>query len=504
LAEYKILLERSAAWARWFGRRGHAVALAAVVVASLAFRVYVSQRCSLWLDEVWTRHDASVAWPDLLEGASREHPPLMFWFVRGAMALFGTSETALRAPSLLFGCVLLVAVYLLCLELELGATHALLVVASLAVSPFFVRHATEARHYSMFPAFTTLATLFTLRLLRAPGNFGALVGFALSAAASAATHYFGLAYAGALIGTLGVGSFSAWRNGAPRLHLSLRTALVFGALALVLGTVTFRALMLARFYSEHTVGLRGRDLLGSLLHEFSFFDGRPLASRAEPFVAAAGLLFIGLRLRGIARILPFALAFVPCAGALFISSGHSVAPRYLAPSFVFYQLGAAAAVLLLWDLVRGGSARLTTWSALRSVVGAPVLVLPLALRLAQYPAGYGVQGSYYAGLKAYFRGERANHTALVVYPHFPGEFIMGLQYGVDVPMMSLERFRPIEGVDRYVVAEFERPSRARDLQNELNQQLRISPRQWRTLPIVPLAKTEFQPAVHARIVELRP
>jgi 4-amino-4-deoxy-L-arabinose transferase-like glycosyltransferase len=489
---------RAAAATRW-----HAVALLAIVLASLALRNYVSRHSSLWLDEIWTRHDSALSWPELLRGPSREHPPLMFVLVRLSTAVFGTSEAVLRAPSFFFGCVLLVAVYYLCLELRFRPTSALVVVASFAIAPFFVRHATEARNYAMFAAFTTLATLFTLRLLRVPDDFRSLVGFALSAALAAATHYFGVAYSGALVGVLALEGLLAWRRRASPLRIQRRSLFVVAGLMLVLGAVTARAIWLAHFYSTHTVGPPARHLFASILGEFSFLSAPPLAPKVEPFVAAAGLLAVGFRLRGMARVIPFALAFVPCALALLVSSGHAMAPRYLAPSFVFYQLGAATAVLEVCERIAGGG----SFGVVRLLRGVPALLLlalPFAARVAQYPQGYSLGGYYFAGLQAYFRDARNQQTGLVVFPHFPGEFLLRQGYPVDVPLQSLESFEPLPGVKRYLVAEFERPSQGLQFEDELSKRLHVSRRKWRATPVLALPKTKFQPAVRARVVAFEP
>jgi hypothetical protein len=486
---------KNAAMTRW-----PVVALAAIVIASLAFRVYVSNHCSLWLDEVWTVHDTEVSWLDLLRGASREHPPLMYWFVRASMALFGTSELALRVPSLLFGCGLLVAVYFLCLELELRPPGALVVVAWLAISPFFVRHATEARHYAMFPALTVLATLFTLRLLRRPDDFGAFVGFAVSAAAAAATQYFGLAYAAALLGVLAWQRFFSWRRGEFSWRISRRVAVVGGLCAAVYLIIVVQAFGLAHFYAHHRIGPRTGRLDLGLLSEFSFLHQSPLATKIEPFVAAAGLVILGVRLRGIARVVPFALAFAPCAAVFLISSGHRVMPRYVAPSFVFYQLGAAVFVVELAGFIAGHASGFAVWRVLRALPAALVLLLPFVVRLREYPAGYGAGLDFYTGLQNYLKWH--DDTALVVYPKFPGEFIVRNGYPVNVPLQTLEDFKPIPGVHHYLVAEFERPSMRRDFGDELAHHFGMSRRRLRALRPLPLPRTQFQPAVHARLLTI--
>jgi 4-amino-4-deoxy-L-arabinose transferase-like glycosyltransferase len=487
-------------------KRRHAAAyaavLAAIVVASLAFRIHVSKNCSLWLDEVWTLHDASAPLPELLRGPSREHPPLMFWFVRWSMDLFGTSETALRAPSLLFGCVLLVAVYFLCLELGYSRILGLLVVASFAFSPFVLRHGTEARHYAILPAFTTLATLFAFCLLRAPDDFGNLAGFAVSAAGAAATHYFGLAYAAALIGALVVGTLWPRRHALRSLRISRSRAIVLGLLALALAVVAWQELNLVRFYKTHRIGPQPHDLWSNILWEFSFLHQSQRAAKIEAFVAAAGLILLGLRLRGIARIIPFALAFAPCAGALLISTGHGVAPRYLAPSFVFYQLGAVVLPVEIALGVRRGGERFRLASILCGVAGGAALLFVLVVRLREYPLGYGAGRYYYAGLQRYFRDGQNRRTALIVSPQFPGQFIVESGYPVDVPVQALENFKPIPGVKSYLLAEFPPSSRERQIEIELGRRLHLSPHQVKKLPVVELEKTKFQPAVRARLIRV--
>jgi hypothetical protein len=477
----------------------HVCVLACVVLASLVLRVHVSKLCSLWLDEVWTRHDASVPWPDLLRGPSREHPPLMYVLVRVALDVFGSSDLALRGVSLSFGCALLVAVYLLCLELALTKVEALVTVASFALAPFFMHHAIEARHYAMVSTFTTLELVFVLRLLRDPHDFRALVGAALSAGAAAATHYFGLIYACCLLGALVVGTFPSWRHTLEPPRPRARVAVVLGALGLVLALVALRAVWLFVFYRTHAIGPHPRDLEGSILADFAFLPTRRGAA-VQPFLAALGLVLLGVRQRAIARILPFAMGLPPLALALVLSSGHAVSPRYLAPSWVLYQLGSAATFIAVTRVLRSGS---RLWlQVVGTVLAAPVVLVPLALRVAEYPSGYGIGGSYYAGLQDFFASSRGHGTALVVYPRFPGAFIVQGAYPVTAPLVALDEFEPVPGVKRYLVAEFERQSHVSDLEALVERHFHVSRREWRRLPVVHLPRTPFQPPVRARVVEL--
>jgi len=494
------LIEARGGWRGTLARRRYEVLLGCVVLLSLVMRVYASLRCSFWLDEVWTLQDSGQPWPLVLRGPSREHPPLMYWLVRLSMNAFGTSETAVRLTSLAFGCVLLVATYYLCLELEFDPPAALIVVVSVALAPFFLNHAIEARQYAMMPAFTTLATVFTLRLLRRPTDTGSLVGLAVSGAGAVLTHYFALAYVLALLGALAVGTVRTW---APRLwsrRVGWKSVLVLAALALVIGCVAFGALRLVTFYRSHRIGGRGGSLIDLLRLEFAFVWDAPRVVLVEPFVSAAGLVYVGLRVRGIARVIPFGLAFPPCALASLISTGHFVASRYLAPSFVFYQLGATSALLALWALVRGGEGIRPPWSWLRRALAAPLLIVPLFVRAAQYPAAFGTGRAYYEGLARYFTPARSRTTALVVFPRFPGRFIVEYGYPVKAPVIDLESFAPVPGVRDYLVADFGRANRRRELEQLVGRHFHVSPRRWEALPRVELDHTEFQGAVNARLL----
>jgi hypothetical protein len=496
---------------RWWHRlrettRRHAplLVLAAIVVLSLLFRLHVSSLCSLWLDEVLTHMDVTKPWPQVLHGPERVHPPLLFVLVKVVVQLFGGSETSLRAVSLLFGCVLLVAVYWLCLELGLKATRALAIVALLAITPFFIRHATEARHYALYPALGTLAAAATFRVLREPERLRFLVLFAASASAMAMTHYFGLAYAFALLGVILVGLLPHWRRVGFSARVTRVSALVLVLLFCVLVAVTLNALAVARFYSKPGSGdaTPWRGLLYTTVDEFSFIDEGQSAGMIQIPLAALGLLLIGWPLGGIARIVPAALGFVPCVLALFIRSGHFVAPRYLAPSWVLYHVGSCAALFAAGDRLRALLVKAP--ARLGPLLAWGTLAVPLAFRLAEYPNGYGAGTQYYRGLQRYFVEHLASNTRLVAFDGGFGERIMGIEYSVGSLPLRLETFRRVPGIERYLVAEFHTASDVRQarLESLVQARLGLSPEAWRELPLLDLPETIYQPAVRARIVEL--
>jgi hypothetical protein len=495
-------------WARarlwpWLTTQRYAILLAIIVGASLAFRVHVSRACSLWFDEITTLEDCYAPWPVLLRGPSRENPALSFWLVRLATELFGRSDTAVRSISLVFGCVLLVAAYRLCRELEISAPRALLVVASLAVTPFFSKHATEARPYALVIALVTFGAVFALRLIRGPFALRPLIGLAVCSTAASATHYFALGYALALWGAVALGTVRAWRPRALPVRARIATAAVLAASLLVFGIIAANIVALSRWYSSHFLGGRAHHFSDHALWQtFSFVKEPSWPVEFEAAAAAFGLVLVAVRRRGIAGLTPLLLAFAPVGVAKLLSSGHFIAPRYLAPSLVFYHLGRvavlfAAADLLAWALARIGRFRR------RFDLAWLFLIAPFWLRLAEYPNGFGVGQRYYAGLQDYFQGERARDTALVVFIGYSGRRIMNMQYPVP-HLETLEQFQPIAGIRRYLIAEF--PSSDRRLGAKfgplLERHFGLTLAQWKHLRRVPLAATRYQPAVPARLVML--
>jgi hypothetical protein len=484
-------------------RRPQASALTVLVLVSLVFRVYVSHACSLWLDEDYTHVEIGRSWPVVLAGPEPAHPPLFFILTKLATLPFGYSETALRATSFAAGCVLLVAVYWLCLELELTAWRSLAVVALLAITPFFMNQAIEARMYALYSALAALAVVCMLRLLREPRRLGYLLGFALCVGAMAATHYFGLAYAFALLGALASGMIPRWRQVELTPRRGLCVAVVLAALVGVLAAVLLRAVALASFYSKTKSGGGSgpwQELLDQILREFSFIGASDAAAKVELALTAAGLVLLARSLRGIARIVPLALAFCPCIGALFITSGHFVAPRYMAPSWIFFHIGACVALFALVDAVRRVLA--TRASKLGLSLACALVLVPVAWRLAEYPTRWGTGESDYRGLQRYFMEHLAPNTALVTFPGHAGIRMMQWEYPVNTRPIELEHFKRVPGIDRYLVAEIHLrgPARRLEFEHLIRRNFGLAPAVWRDLPLLDLPGTTFQPPVQARLL----
>jgi len=109
---------------------------------------------------------------DSLRALSRspEHAPLYFLLIRLWMGIWGSSVSAIRSLSVLCSLISLPALYWLCRELmgqaSAGQTIAQTAVGFLAISPFFVAYAQEARPYSLWLLTLLLCSTTLLRALR--------------------------------------------------------------------------------------------------------------------------------------------------------------------------------------------------------------------------------------------------------------------------------------------------------------------------------------------------
>ena len=120
-----------------------------VVVVGIVLR-FDGVTSSLWLDEFGTYWVVEGGFRSMLERswAFQGQSPLYYAFPWIAVQVFGDSELALRLPSLLFGCLSVVAVYW-CAHAIVGPVAGLYAAALVWLSVPSVQHAVEARPYSL-------------------------------------------------------------------------------------------------------------------------------------------------------------------------------------------------------------------------------------------------------------------------------------------------------------------------------------------------------------------
>ena len=136
---------------------------------------------------------------DTVKGLALEEPqiaPLYFIATRFWVQLFGDSVAVTRSMSAVFSLLALPCMYWLCLELFESSLTAWLSVSLLAVSPFQIVYAQEARPYSLFVLIILLSGAALLRAMRLKTNSS----WAIYAAIVALGFYSHLLFALVLLG----------------------------------------------------------------------------------------------------------------------------------------------------------------------------------------------------------------------------------------------------------------------------------------------------------------
>ncbi len=130
-------------------KHSHRLALLLILFFGYALRLYKLGAQSLWYDETVSAVLAQKAVSDLIAHTARDiHPPGYYLLLRGWTLLAGDSEFALAYFSLLFGALLIAAVYALG-QLLLNKHVALWAAGLAALSPYNVWYSQEVRMYTL-------------------------------------------------------------------------------------------------------------------------------------------------------------------------------------------------------------------------------------------------------------------------------------------------------------------------------------------------------------------
>jgi 4-amino-4-deoxy-L-arabinose transferase-like glycosyltransferase len=191
-----------------WNRTAEIVAVCLLVLLSAAVRIHHLDYDPLWIDELITAQHSSGSFGDVLNSLRHSRPakmPLDF-LVRSAALRVRHSEAALRAPSVVFGVLAVVALYFFARALFGNRPLAFLIALVLCINPTAVHYSQEARFYGWTiwmaiaiadvfwrlaekPAWTTALWLF------AAVSVGLLVNYLLATVVLAA----GIWYVGQLV-----------------------------------------------------------------------------------------------------------------------------------------------------------------------------------------------------------------------------------------------------------------------------------------------------------------
>lgn len=181
--------------------------LVVALVVGAALRLHRLGDESLWIDETFTvvvATELSVRELIVDLPAVEPHPPLYNLLMWGWVRLAGTSEAAVRFPSVVFGVAAIPLLYWLARSLFDRPTAGI-ATAFLVVAPFQIWYAQEARMYALLVFLTVLSYA---ALIRASTSYSRqrAVAYVVVATLLGYTHIYGLfvLLAGAL--------FLAWQN----------------------------------------------------------------------------------------------------------------------------------------------------------------------------------------------------------------------------------------------------------------------------------------------------
>ena len=164
--------------------------LITAVAVGLALRLVGLDAAPLWLDEVHTAKTIAKPLETMLVDWSGNHPPLYPLLMKAWAGIAGGSAYALRLPSVLATLVAIPLAAFAGARLG-GASVGRLTAWLTALSPYVLQHAKEARMYGLVAAFGA-AHLLALARFATGASASPGWAFVFTAAALAATHYYGI------------------------------------------------------------------------------------------------------------------------------------------------------------------------------------------------------------------------------------------------------------------------------------------------------------------------
>jgi hypothetical protein len=356
-------------------------------ITALVLEFWLQRGEPLWLDEAWTIGIAGPApWIDFFHQVYWDvNAPLYYLLMYLWQGVFGQSDLAMRAPSLIFAVATPLVLAFSRVE-GLGRTERLTWASVTALWFPALCYAQEARSYAMLLFISTLQTVAFIRVLQRPST-GRATLWAAFAALAIVTHYDAI-FLGAAQGLIYL---------AARRMRAVRTWPAALAFAPAFGWLAYHLPRIAEFARPGIAWYTVLDVDGlndSLLHL--------MGQRQCWVLLVVGLLAVGLRfiplLRsesaggearspGVASVWLAALAAVLSAAAL-IAIGFlrpSFAPRYLTPDGPGVLLG----IVLLIGAIAG---RRAAWAlgVLVIALGAAV-TRQMALGVRMAPRSYNYE-----------------------------------------------------------------------------------------------------------------
>jgi len=269
---------------KWDGEKLATRGLAVLIAYAAVRSVFGAASKPFWYDELCTvaiarQPGISAIWK-ALEHAADSHPPLYYSLERFAGSLLPNQHIALRLPSILGFCCIVLCVFIF-VRKQSGAVYALLCSALLLMSTFYDPYAMEARGYALMSACVALALVCYQRVDRI--QWVLLMG--LSLAAAGAFQYYAVCALFPFV--IAEGAFFLQTR---RLRLGVWAALACGMLPLI---VFWPLLSLFRKYYGAQTQLWARPSLTGVSSVFGwFFNLSPSWGIAVTATASLGVVAI--------------------------------------------------------------------------------------------------------------------------------------------------------------------------------------------------------------------
>lgn len=142
------------------------IVLGLIVLIGAVLRFYKLPAVALWHDEAFSALLIRYPFGEMMTRIALDvHPPLYYWALRAWDILFGDSLFALRSFSAFFGVLTIYFVYLFVRDAFKNERLALISTLLIAVNPFQIQYATEARMYTFGTFIIALSSWFLVKAI---------------------------------------------------------------------------------------------------------------------------------------------------------------------------------------------------------------------------------------------------------------------------------------------------------------------------------------------------
>jgi uncharacterized membrane protein len=336
---------------------------------AFALRIYQLDEKGLWGDEIAQARRSSIALARILD-EYREPPRFFLQFVLIHLTrLVGTSDFWVRLPSA-FASVLAVASSYALARRMAGEYVAWVAMLFMAVAPYQIWYAQDARMYGAMTCYAVLALYFFVRLLSQP-DLKAMAGLVAASTLLLYNHLFGFL----VLFTLGIIALGLlvldWRTrrnpAVTRAHphwfrsfVICMIVVVMLALPLAPGTAPFVLRSGLRDASVEWRNLPPFQLTFAFLSELLGYFGLSAGADWRAWISLAGSI-LGLGVLSVrnprAAWVAFAWLVVPLATLAIARPRHEVVPRYLIFMQPVFLLLMAQGVVWIGGLAAADTAR---------------------------------------------------------------------------------------------------------------------------------------------------